>query len=109
MKNFFFIAIIFSLCLLVIFYPSNKELEYVYENDMIAAQVKMFDSFLRSHEKKIFNEIVLVTTREFGADSNITAFTQNFVSWQHPNNYRDWLKNYSSCLQNYEHPNANNI
>lgn len=80
MKKLFFPAIIFSLCLLVIACQPNKQLVYVYDNehDLTVAQVNMFDSLFRSHEKKTSNEIVLVTTQGFGADSNIILFAKNF-------------------------------
>lgn len=79
MKKISLIAIIFALCMLVIAYQSNKKVVYVYdnENDLTSAQIKKFDSLFRSHEKKTSNEIVLVTTPGFGADSNIIRFAQN--------------------------------
>ena len=60
----------------------EKFQSFVFDNENILTetQILKFDSLFRKHEKKTTNEIVLVTTQDYGQDENILHFSVNFAN-----------------------------
>jgi len=58
----------------------TKEVSFVFDNEHVlsALQTKQLDSLFRDHEKRTTNEIVLVTTPDYGSDSDMINFALNF-------------------------------
>lgn len=58
----------------------SKELTFVYdyENIFTEQQKNKLIKLLKEHEKKTTNEIVIVTTSDWGDQENIVFFTQDF-------------------------------
>ena len=59
---------------------SNRKMIFVYDNEQILTeeQEKEFDQLFREHEKKTTNEIVLVTTPDWGEQKNALFLSVNF-------------------------------
>ncbi|MGE4288909.1 MAG: YgcG family protein [Salinivirgaceae bacterium] len=59
---------------------TNKKVSFVfdYENILQPIEKARFDSLFTEHEKKTTNEIVLVTTPDFGDEKDIIMFAQKF-------------------------------
>lgn len=58
----------------------NEKTPFVYdqENDLTEAQERRFDSLFHAHEKRTSNEIVLVTTANYGDEENMLMYSVNF-------------------------------
>jgi len=72
-----------SISLIAIFLSlacSPRRVHLVLDKEQILslAQFNKLDSLFLEHEKKTTNEIVLVTTNDYGKDSNIIDFAKNF-------------------------------
>ena len=80
MKKASFILIIPILFCLFHGCTTNKMKSWIfdYENDLTQNQRNMLDSLYIAHEKKTTNEIALVTTSNYGSDTNILFFAVNF-------------------------------
>ena len=76
-------SFLFSICIFWVFLIScsakkNIPRVYDYEGDLTKEQILKFDSLFQDHERKTTNEIVLVTTPDYGDDSNIVSYAINF-------------------------------
>jgi uncharacterized protein len=58
----------------------NKLPSFVFDNEKILneSQIKELNDLYKNHEKKTSNEIVLVTTENYGEEKNILMFTVQF-------------------------------
>ena len=58
---------------------SNGQKRWVSDNESVLTQVQVnrLDSLFNLHEKKTTNEIVLVTTKDFGTDTSILSYSLN--------------------------------
>ena len=80
-------TLLISLALVLFVYKSysqtiqrNEKTPFVYdqEDDLTEAQERKFDSLFRAHEKRTSNEIVLVTTANYGDEENMLMYSVNF-------------------------------
>ena len=80
MKTKFIILI----TLITLFSCSSKKTEklptFIFDNEKILneSQIKELNDLYKNHEKKTSNEIVLVTTDNYGNEENILMFTVQF-------------------------------
>jgi len=60
--------------------PKKKLETFVFDNEKILTieQSKQLDSIFREHEKRTTNEIVIVTTPDYGLFENVVDFSVNF-------------------------------
>jgi uncharacterized protein len=83
MKRYYInsIFILFSLVFSCFVPACRKDIaKFVYDNESILTldQSKQFDSLFRGHEKRTTNEIVLVTTSNYGKFDNQLLFSVDF-------------------------------
>ena len=58
--------------------PKDQSPVFDYEHDLTGSQVDSFERLFALHEERTTNQLALVTTPDFGADSNIDSFSIKF-------------------------------
>jgi uncharacterized protein len=58
----------------------KDEVSFVFDQEHLLSetQIKQFDNLFREHKKRTNNEIVMVTTPDYGEDENMLQYATNF-------------------------------
>jgi uncharacterized protein len=80
MRNVLFISILTCMLALLFGCASKNVDSYIFdmEGDLNKTEIQQLDSLFTSHQRKTSNEIVLVTTSQYGSDTSIKQFAVNF-------------------------------
>ena len=80
MKNIALLFLTVAFLAIFIFCKQNpaQQRTWVYDYEMVldSSQVKQLSDLFNNHEKKTTNEIVLITTSNYGSDTSIEAYAQ---------------------------------
>ena len=80
MKSKLFIILALTTLISCSSHKNNKLTTFVFDNEKILEenQINQLNDLFKNHEKKTSNEIVLVTTDNYGEEKNIVLFTTQF-------------------------------